>query len=212
MSLARFIATMPPGTDPAAAATVARDLLERWGEPHREYHTGDHLARTLSIVDANARLADDLMAVRLAAWFHDAVYDPVAAPGANEAASAALAIQYLAILDIDEERADEVARLVRLTAEHDPVPGDRNGCLLADADLAILATPWPQYQSYVDAVRAEYAHVPDDLWRVGRSAVLSNLLELPALFRRHPEREATARANLARELTSLTENAIAHSS
>jgi len=132
VSVARFVATVPPGTDPAAAATVAEDLLERWGEPHREYHTGDHLARTLSIVDANARLADDLMAVRLAAWFHDAVYDPVAAPGANEAASAALAIQYLAILDIDEERADEVARLVRLTAEHDPVPGDRNGCLLAN--------------------------------------------------------------------------------
>jgi predicted metal-dependent HD superfamily phosphohydrolase len=206
VTVARFIATVPPGTDPAAAATVARDLLERWGEPHREYHTGEHLARTLSIVDANARLADDLMAVRLAAWFHDAVYDPVAAPGANEAASAALAIQYLAILDIDEWRADEVARLVRLTAEHDPVPGDRNGCLLADADLAILASEEPVYEEYAAAVRREYRHVPDPLYRAGRIRVLDHLLALPDLYRVVPARvewTALAHANLSRERSQL---------
>jgi predicted metal-dependent HD superfamily phosphohydrolase len=206
LDVARFIAALPPGTDPAAAATIARDLLERWAEPHREYHTGDHLAATLSIVDANARLADDLMAVRLAAWFHDAIYDPAAAPGGNEAASAALAIQYLAILDVDEARADEVARLVRLTAEHDPVPGDRNGCLLADADLAVLATEEPVYDAYAAAVRREYGHVPDPLYRAGRIRVLDHLLALPELYRVVPaqaEWTAAAHANLLRERSRL---------
>jgi predicted metal-dependent HD superfamily phosphohydrolase len=204
--LARFIATLPPGTDPAAAATVGRDLLDRWAEPHREYHTGDHLDTMLSIVDANARLADDLMAVRLAAWFHDAIYDPAATPGANEAASAALAIQYLAMLDLDEACADEVARLVRLTAGHDPAPADRNGCLLADADLAILATDEPVYDAYAAAVRREYGHVPDPLYRAGRIRVLDHLLGLPALYRLVPARAewtAAARSNLSRERARL---------
>jgi predicted metal-dependent HD superfamily phosphohydrolase len=202
----RFVAALPPGVDPAAAATVGRDLLERWAEPHREYHTGDHLATMLSIVDANARLADDLMAVRLAAWFHDAVYDPVAAPGANEAASAALAIQYLAMLEVDEARADEVARLVRLTAEHDPVPDDRNGCLLADADLAILASEEPVYDAYAYAVRREYGHVPDPLYRAGRIRVLDHLLALPRLYRSVPARAEwtfAAHINMHRERSQL---------
>ncbi len=206
MGLARFIAALPPGTDPVAAATVGRDLLDRWAEPHRQYHTGDHLVTMLSIVDANARLADDLMAVRLAAWFHDAIYDPAAAPGANEAASAALAIQYLAMLDLDDGLADEVARLVRLTAEHDPSPHDRNGCLLADADLAILATDEPIYDAYAAAVRREYAHVPDPLYRAGRIRVLDQLLALPALYRVVPARAEwteSARSNMSRERARL---------
>ena len=206
MSVARFVAALPPGTDRAAATTVARDLLERWAEPHREYHTGDHLAATLSIVDANGRLADDLMAVRLAAWFHDAIYDPAAAPGANEAASAALAIQYLAILDVEEARADEVARLVRLTAEHDPNLEDRNGCLLADADLAVLATEEPIYDAYASAIRREYGHVPDPLYRAGRIRLLDHLLALPALYRVVPARAewtVAAHANLRRERSQL---------
>ena len=37
----------------------------------------------------------------------------------------------------DHETA-EVARLVRLTASHDPAPGDARGAQLVDADLAIL--------------------------------------------------------------------------
>jgi predicted metal-dependent HD superfamily phosphohydrolase len=206
VSLARFVAALPPGTDRAAAATVAQDLLDRWAEPHREYHTADHLTTMLSIVDANARLADDLMAVRLAAWFHDAIYDPAAAPGANEVASAALAIQYLAILDVDEARADEVARLVRLTAAHDPVPDDRNGCLLADADLAVLATEEPVYDAYAAAVRREYRHVPDPLYRAGRIRVLDHLLALPALYRLVPARAewtVSAHGNLRRERSRL---------
>jgi predicted metal-dependent HD superfamily phosphohydrolase len=206
VSVGRFIAALPPGTDPAAAATVARDLLERWAEPHREYHTGEHLTTMLSIVDANARLAGDLMAVRLAAWFHDAVYDPAAAPGANEAASAGLAIQYLAMLEVDEARADEVARLVRLTAEHDPTPADRNGCLLADADLAILASEEPVYDAYASAVRREYGHVPDPLYRAGRIRVLNHLLALPRLYRSVPARAewtVAAHINMHRERSQL---------
>ncbi len=83
-------------------------------------------------------------------------------------------------------------------------PGDTNGEVLCDSDLAILASA--AYPAYAAAVRAEYAHVPDDAFRAGRAAVLRNLLDLPALYRT-PQAlarwDAKARANLTDELSRL---------
>lgn len=157
-----FVAALPPGTDPVAA--VEADLLARWNEPHRHYHTQRHLDVMLAVIDAHADLADDPAQVRLAAWFHDAVYDPRASD--NEAASAGLAARALRRLGLDPT---EVVRLVHLTATHDPGPGDRNGLLLTDADLAILAADPATYDAYAAAVRREYHHVPDHRFRTGRA-------------------------------------------
>src|SRR4051812_16804184 len=184
--------------------TVGRDLLERWSQPHRRYHTPEHLALMLRVIDEHAELADDPDAVRLAAWFHDAVYEVFAAD--NEEQSAALAGTTLAALGLSASRVSEVARLVRLTAGHQVAPGDRNGGLLADADLAILASDSAGYARYAEAVRAEYAAVPDDVFRPGRAAILRKLADLPELFRVVPARAdwtARARANLEAEIATL---------
>jgi predicted metal-dependent HD superfamily phosphohydrolase len=184
------------------AEALGERLLDRWSEPHRRYHTLDHLAAVLAVVGRYADLARDADAVRLAAWFHDAVYDPRA--GDNEERSARLAEAELVGLGA---RAAEAARLVRLTTSHTVEPGDANGALLADADLAILAAAPADYDRYAKAIRAEYTHVPDDAFRAGRAAVLEALAGLPSLFRIVPERaewEARARTNLARELQTLS--------
>src|SRR5688572_3529880 len=115
----RFLAALPAGVDPAAAGRLGQELLDRWSEPQRRYHTLHHLGAVLSIVDANARFARNLAAVRLAAWFHDAVYDPTAGGGANEEASAELAIGTLGRLGLAPALVDAVAGLIRMTAGHD---------------------------------------------------------------------------------------------
>ncbi|GFJ90987.1 HD domain-containing protein [Phytohabitans rumicis] len=119
--------------DDAPVDAAGADLLARWREPHRHYHTTDHLAAMLSIVDGYGG-SDP---VRLATWYHDAVYDPRAPGDANERASAALARSVLTDLGVPD--AAEVERLVLLTAGHTVDPGDPDGALLCDADLAILA-------------------------------------------------------------------------
>jgi predicted metal-dependent HD superfamily phosphohydrolase len=187
-----------PGAD-----RIGDRLLVRWSEPHRRYHTPDHLAAVLAVVDRHQGLARDVDAVRLAAWYHDAVYDPTA--GDNEERSAALAEAELSGTAAADKVA-ETARLVRLTAGHVVAPGDADGALLADADLAILAAAPADYDRYAKAIRAEYAHVPDDAFRAGRAAVLEALAKLPTLYRTVPQRvewDARARANLARELGTL---------
>ena len=101
----------------------------------------------------------------------------------NEERSAALAERALAETDLPDATVAEVARLVRLTTTHDPDEGDRDGAVLCDADLAILAADPERYAAYAAAVREEYAAVPDEAFREGRAAVLRGLLDLPSLFR-----------------------------
>ncbi|MGW5556378.1 HD domain-containing protein [Micromonospora sp. NPDC003944] len=196
------------GARPDADTTRAGEqLLARWREPHRHYHTLAHLTAVLDVVDKHADLAGRADVVRLAAWFHDAVYDPRAVGDANERDSAALAETVLSGLGVPAATVAEVRRLVLLTAGHTVAPVDRDGALLCDADLAVLAAPPAGYQGYAAAIRREYAHVPEPAFRAGRAAVLTGLLALPALFRSPPlasRWEEPARDNVRRELAALT--------
>ncbi|AJP03148.1 hypothetical protein TU94_18370 [Streptomyces cyaneogriseus subsp. noncyanogenus] len=192
-----------PGSGPDPAP-YADNLLGRWQEPQRRYHTLTHLTAVLDHVDVLQEYADDPDLVRLAAWFHDAVYLPDRSE--NEERSARLAERALPEAGVCEAKAAEVARLVRLTVTHDPAEDDRDGQVLCDADLAILAAPPSAYAAYTAAVREEYHFVPGDAFREGRAAVLRHLLELPRLFRTPYGREkweATARYNLTSELELL---------
>ncbi|WBB64024.1 hypothetical protein O7599_16545 [Streptomyces sp. WMMC500] len=189
---------------PPDPAPYGKNLLERWGEPQRRYHTTAHLAAVLDRVDELADHAEDPDAVRLAAWFHDAVYRPERSE--NEERSARLAQVALAEAGVGDERVAEVARLVRLTTSHDPRTGDRNGEVLCDADLAVLAGPPTAYAAYAAAVREEYGFVPDAAFREGRAAVLRHLLGLPRLFRTETgfaRWEMAARHNVGTELELL---------
>ncbi|GHB16369.1 MULTISPECIES: HD domain-containing protein [Streptomyces] len=191
-----------PGPDPAP---YADNLLARWAEPQRRYHTTAHLTQVLDRVDTLARHAADPALVRLAVWFHDAVYRPDRTE--NEERSAALAERALPEAGVPDAAAAEVARLVRLTVTHDPADGDTNGEVLCDADLAILASGPQEYAAYAAQVREEYGFVPDGAFREGRAAVLRQLLGLPRLFRTPhgvAEWEPRARQNLTTELELLT--------
>jgi predicted metal-dependent HD superfamily phosphohydrolase len=191
--------------DSQTSRTEWSALVAAWSEPHRRYHDLAHLAAVLGLVGELGEAAD-LDAVRLAAWYHDAVYDPQRPD--NEEISAQRARAGLRGL-VDDERAAEVERLVLLTAGHDPAPEDRNGAVLCDADLAVLAAPPESYAAYASAVRAEYGHLSDEEFTAGRTAVLEHLLALPTLYRTpgaQPWTEA-ARANMSAELVLLRRRA-----
>lgn len=193
------------GDPPPDPLRYADALLRRWSEPQRRYHTVAHLAAVLDHLDTLARYADDPHAVRLAAWFHDAVYLPERST--NEERSARLAERALPEAGVGAARTAEVARLVRLTLTHDPADDDRDGQALCDADLAILAAPPSRYAAYTAAVRQEYHFVPDGDFRTGRGAILRGLLDRPRLYRTpHGAREweAAARRNLTAELEMLS--------
>ncbi|MBG6225280.1 putative metal-dependent HD superfamily phosphohydrolase [Arthrobacter sp. CAN_A2] len=181
------------------------ELLDRWSEAHREYHTPTHLLGVLEGLDLLLEPTDEPLrrVVILAAWFHDAVYEGIA--GQDERASASLAVQHLEG-SMPDAVVRDVERLVLLTAAHDPAPGDRAGHLLCDADLAVLAGTPEAYTRYAAAIRGEYRHLPQDAFTAGRRAVLQRLLTLEPLYRTaiaQAEWTGPARRNLAQELASL---------
>lgn len=205
-SLVGFEAWAAVAGDSPTSRTEWAAVVEAWSEPHRSYHDLAHLAAVLGLVGQLADEAADADAVRLAAWYHDVVYDPAATD--NEQASAARARAGLRGL-VDDERLAEVERLVLLTAGHEPAPGDADGAVLCDADLAVLAGPPDAYAVYASAVRMEYAHLSDEEFTSGRIAVLERLLALGALYRTEAARpwSRPARANLTAELMLLRRRA-----
>ncbi len=187
------------------AKPLGEDLLGRYSEPHRAYHDRRHLTEVLDALDVLAAEAKDPDTVRLAAWFHDAVYDPEAPGGENEEASAQLAEAELAAYGLDAEQVAEVGRLVRLTAGHQTTEGDGNGAVLCDADLRILATERERYDEYATAIRTEYAHVGDRDFARGRTAILERIGtgRIYTTTRGYDAWERPAHSNLDRELDAL---------
>lgn len=188
----------------AHVTNVGETLLFDWTRPHRYHHNIRHLREVLTHIDELAPHATDPDLVRLAGWYHDAVYD---CRHDDEESSALRAERELRALKLKPEAVSEVARLVRLTATHSPTDGDRNGETLCDADLAILGAHPLRYAAYAEAVRAEYARVSDDDFRRGRAKMLRALLGAPTLFHTppgHQRWEAAARVNLTQELHTIT--------
>ncbi|MFD0895419.1 hypothetical protein KBB96_20215 [Luteolibacter ambystomatis] len=185
------------GADGESAGLLWLDLGSRYSEPHRHYHTLDHIEASLAHLDE----VEVNPAVEGAIWFHDVVYDPTRDD--NEAQSAAFFLETTRPW-IDPSFAERVHRLILATDFRVAREDDPDEWLMTDIDLAILAAEASEYDAYAKAIRQEYAHVPDEEFRRGRLAVMQRFLEEPVYrseaFR---SREETARENIRRELAAL---------
>lgn len=194
--------------NPAAAYPVFDRLVARHSEPHRHYHTLEHLAEMMRVAGRLADFAADLPTIQLAIWFHDSVYDPRAKD--NEARSSDLMRESLAPLGIPESLLDRVTKLILATAHADLPDVDADTSVLLDADLAILSAEEKRYARYADDIRREYDWVEDSAYRQGREVVLKSFLARPRIYRTermHAVAEEAARKNLAWEIERLTPRA-----
>ena len=204
------VAELAPDAHSDAVLAIGADLRRRWAEPQRRYHAARHLVEMFwaleDLESAGEVDAREGVVGRVAAWFHDAVYDPAAEPGANEAASADLARRNLTTLGLDRDDVETVGRLVLASAAHD-LPADGLGAAFHDADLWILSAPPERYAEYTAQVREEYAAVPDAAFAAGRAAVLRPFVDRDFIYATATAREQwgeRARVNVASELASLT--------
>lgn len=194
------------GVAPVAAYPPFDVLVAAYSAPDRHYHDLEHLGEVFRVLGRLAPNTDDPAALQLAAWFHDAVYDPRGKD--NEARSGELAVDLLGPIGVPGSTIERVVRLVRATAHLASAdsPGDRDTAALLDADLAILGAGEERYRRYAADIRKEYAFVPDAEYRSGRAAVLSKFLARPRIFHHQmmfEEGETRARANIVAELKEL---------
>jgi predicted metal-dependent HD superfamily phosphohydrolase len=178
-------------------------LIGAYGESTRHYHNLRHLKECLTEFDRIRSIINNPPAVEAALWFHDAVYDPRSTT--NEEDSAAAAAECLAEADVTRATVDLVYQLVLCTKTHDPadIP---DAAVLIDIDLAILGQPPVRFWEYEQAIRAEYAWVPDATFAQKRAEILTRFMERPAIYRTEPFRaryESAARANLQASVARL---------
>jgi predicted metal-dependent HD superfamily phosphohydrolase len=196
----------PLGCSVEECRDVFAQIVERYSSPERYYHNLDHIAAVLETTAELCPPEANRTALLLAAWFHDFVYEPRSPR--NETMSAVHACQVLKPLRVTQPLLAEMERLILLTQTHQTTPDDRVGQALIDADLAILGAPQPAYDRYADAIRREYAWVPDEPYRAGRRQVLESFLKRPRIYftdEMFTRAETRARGNLRREIASLAE-------
>lgn len=201
------------GWSALTGACGAGETADRWlaaltrlySGPERHYHNLRHVAEMLRLLGQFHADAADYSAVRFAAWFHDAVYDT--RKGTNEDESAALAEQALGELGFPSQTTSLTRRLILATKRHEAEGGPPGLGLFLDADLAILGAPEDTYAAYSEAIRREYAWVPEGDYREGRLKVLTNFLRRGRLFytgQMAARFEAQARRNLSNEIKGLS--------
>ena len=183
-----------------------QQLASLYSEPHRHYHTLDHVAACLNWLDQYHHLAGDPLCIELALWAHDVIYDPRASD--NEARSADWFAQQFADSDLTDQQRTRVQELILATIHPHP-PTDPDMALLQDIDLSILGADAKLYDRYEGWIRQEYDFVPEAAFRKRRSAVLRSFLDQEVIYHTVELRErleVSARDNLSRALGKLSED------
>jgi predicted metal-dependent HD superfamily phosphohydrolase len=188
---------------PAPPSSVLDDLLARYSEPGRAYHTTQHLEECFEQFALASHLSTRAGEVQAAIWFHDAVYetrDP-----RNEERSAAWAAAVLAAAGAPADVQGRVSELV-LATRHDAEPRSADARLTVDIELAILGAPPARFDEYEVQARREYSWVPDPAFRQARAEILRRFLGRPSVYSTaffRERLEARARSNLERSLARL---------
>jgi predicted metal-dependent HD superfamily phosphohydrolase len=176
------------------------EIVRCYGEPHRAYHTLDHIQECLLQFDQVHDLAERADEVELALWCHDVIYDPRAAD--NELRSANWVGEILKGSGVATEVIARIQDLI-LATRHDIPPDQPDAALLVDIDLSILGRAAAEFDRYDAAIRREYQWVPTATYRDARAKVLESFLARSAIYltpRFYNRYETQARKNLARAI------------
>jgi predicted metal-dependent HD superfamily phosphohydrolase len=204
-TLDRWLATWAALGVPDTAAVRARhaELVTRYSEAHRHYHTLQHLAECFERLGELRGHAAHPAEVAVAVWYHDAVYDTHR--GDNEQESAVLARQTALDLGVSRASAQRIHDLV-MSTRHAVEPAGADAEALVDTDLSILGATPTRFDEYERQVRQEYAWVPEATFRERRADILRRFLDRPHIFATAVFRERyepAARTNLRRSLETL---------
>ena len=192
----RLGATTPP-------LYVYSSLADSYNEPHRLYHTLEHVKTCLKELDQVQHLVINAEALELATWFHDVIYFPE--NNDNEAKSATFALEKMAEAGLAKELQTAVEKLI-LATSHAPLPAYPDAGLITDIDLAIFGQSEEVFDQYDDQIRQEYNFVPFKDFLYGRLTLLQLFLKQPKIYQTKyffDKYEEQARLNIKRTTLNL---------
>lgn len=179
------------------------DIVAQYSQKGRFYHDLFHIDDMLQWIERFRDQLHDRCAVKLAVWFHDAIYDPQSRT--NEEDSARYGGEVSRKLGIPDKVIGKMQLYVNATKRHevppDYDPDDHDLPLFLDFDLSILAANPARYDLYARQIRMEYRHRSDEEYRNGRDHFLTGMLDRQRIFMTDEMRpfEQQAIANMERE-------------
>ena len=203
MDRVRFLNLWGRCCDSASTAEPIIDEIEaRYSEPHRYYHTGQHIDHCLKQFDLARHEMDGADAIELALWFHDIEYDPEARDNEYQSAER---FKQIAHGVMDRTLEEQVYRLIMITM-HNDAPADTDEQYIVDIDLSSFGLPWDEFVHDSENVHKEYSHLSTEEYVRRNRRFLQSLLDRPEIFFTEFFRERyeqIARDNISKQLLRL---------
>jgi predicted metal-dependent HD superfamily phosphohydrolase len=156
---------------------AVKELPLRWNEKHRYYHNTFHLVQIIHDIETNMWFRElgalEKRALLLAAFFHDAVYDPK--KDNNEEQSCRLF--KLSYKGNDPKMVDTVCRLIMVT-KYRKRPTEKLEKIIWDADNAGFKKGFDHLMRTEKLIQKEYSYLPKEKFREGKIKFLETCLGL----------------------------------
>lgn len=152
-------------------------IVKLYGMGDRFYHTLEHIANTLKLVNGQwpqAKTARFASLIKLALFYHDCIYDVKSKT--NEEDSADEFMLYAKEMNFPSWLTDQVQELIILTKSHklsESAPLMHK--VMNDADMSIFIAPLDVYRRYAANIAREYKVFGRDAYLQGRLAFLSSV-------------------------------------
>lgn len=152
------------------------DILTKcYTEPHRRYHTLEHIAHMFSTAREFGIVLTE--AQKLAIWWHDAVYEPGSVLNEN---------QSIALMMKTEKLTDDKLLLTAVDiiwdTKHEKPPKNEESAIVCDLDMYGFADVFDRTYRMQQQVYAEFSHIPRDEFRKGRLEFLNKLKDTPIFY------------------------------
>jgi predicted metal-dependent HD superfamily phosphohydrolase len=192
---------------------VFQDLIKRYREDHRKYHTLQHIKTCLNEFEIARFLAQQPDALMTALFFHDVIYEGNKNQPGNKFDDEGNSAEYARIiltkqLKINDNFANTVASLI-VDTKHSSIHTNIDSKLMVDIDLAILGRSQRLFERYEKLIRQEYSWVSESDFTAERVKIISKFLpphrptiyQTPFFQKRY---EQQAINNLNRSISNLT--------
>lgn len=150
-----------------------KNLEHQWADPVRYYHTKEHLNQIIQDIQKNIWFstlqAHEKVALLLAAFFHDAIYDPQRKD--NEEKSKAYFLHACKFGDSPTQKL--ILDLIEVT-KYRKRPVNRLQQIFWDADNAIFKKSYPVLVNYEKQIRKEFIHIPKEKYKIARIKFLES--------------------------------------
>ncbi len=178
--LAREFAEIAPLFEAGAVERICTHLEE----PGRAYHNASHVRNLLWLLGKMRDHAKDPLALKVAIFFHDAIYhiptDAQKPPAHDNEVRSVSLMQELAI-DATHPALVKAGAMILCTAGHARQEDSDIGLML-DLDLSVLAASPARFARFEQAVRREYEVYPLPLYCMARMRIMRGFLEPHELF------------------------------